>query len=347
MMALLGLLCPSCTLSERVQSLHRYEFRKILMGTDARIVLYAPDDASAENAARAAFDRIDELEQALSDYRLDSEVARVARELRPGTPLPIREDLAHALARSKEIRIRTDGAFDERMGLLTRLWRRARADGAPPPPDEARRAFAQSRVDYELVPGPALLASAPIAFDFGGIGKGLAADEAARVLRSHGIARFLIDMGGDLLAGLPPPGRPGWPVRIEGLHGPADLLLLSERAIATSGPTYQHLVVEGSPLSHILDPRSGRPVDTPRVVSVVCPDAATADALASALSVLGPREADSIAERFPACAWRIEEEAGLYRNEAFRRLEAESAGAHGDEARGNSIRTQDPLPGAL
>lgn len=317
------------------------------MGTDARIVLYASDEASAETAARAAFDRIDRLEQVLSDYRLDSEVARVARDLRPSVPLAISEDLAHALAHSKDIRIRTEGAFDERMGHLTRLWRRARADGVLPPPDEARRAFARSKVDYELVPGPAILAPAPIAFDFGGIGKGLAADEAARMLRSHGITRFLIDMGGDLLAGLPPPGEPGWPVRIEGLHGPADLLLLRERAIATSGPTYQHLVVEGRPLSHILDPRSGHPVDVPRVVSVTCPDAATADALASALSVLGPHEAPLITREFPACAWRIEEESGVYRNEAFRRPDAESSREQGDETRGNSIRTQDPLPGAL
>ncbi len=311
------------------------------------MILFAPDETTAESAAKAAFERIDRLERALSDYRIDSEVSQVARRLRPDTPLPISDDLALALARSRTVRWKTEGAFDERMGELTRLWRTARTEGTPPQKADAQRAFARSRIDYALVPGPALLASAPIAFDFGGIGKGLAADEAARVLRNHGITRYLIDMGGDLLAGLPPPGRDAWRVRIEGMHTRNDHVRLREQAIATSGPTYQHIVVDGRPLSHILDPRTGHPVDTPRIVSVICPDAATADALASALSVLGPEDAPRIAARFPACAWRIEENGVLYQSEDFPVLPAETPSASSMETSGNSIRTHEPSPGVL
>lgn len=303
-------------------ALKRFEFRKILMGVGARIVLFAPDEGSAVDAASSAFARIAELESALSDYRSDSEVVSLretlARQL-PSLPadepavVSISDDLALALRLSRDLRARTNGAFDERLGEMTALWRSARASGTAPSKAAWERAFDRAHQDYDLVETPeqhsAIAAQGVVFLDFGGIGKGLACDQAASVLRSHGIDRFLIDMGGDLLLGKAPPAQRGWRVAIQGESASPGFVVLAECGIATSGASEQFLEIEGERFSHILDPRSGEPLRQTRSVTVIARDAATADALASALSVLGASGMREIEDRFADIHWRVEESA--------------------------------------
>ena len=289
-------------------SLARFEYVRMAMGGAARIVLFAPDETSARAAAIAAFDEIEAVEQALSDWRDASEVRIVEQRLRetPGVAVEISETLASCLARSLEVSKASDGAFDVTIAPVVEQWRVAsRAGGLPPEP--ARRA-ALELVGWErvrLVEGDSSSLAAPpgTRFDFGGIGKGFGADRALAVLRQHGFERALVELGGDFAIGAAPPEAPGWTVAIAtGLGDERLVLTLADCGVATSGDLERFVEVDGVRYSHLVDPRTGMGLTTSIAVTVIAPDATLADALASATSVLGVPRAHSALEQFNASA---------------------------------------------
>ncbi|MHC5005512.1 MAG: FAD:protein FMN transferase, partial [Planctomycetota bacterium] len=152
------------------------------------------------------------------------------------------------------------------------------------------------------------LSLAGMQLDLGGIGKGFAADAAAEVLVARGCPRHLVDVGGDLRAGAAPPRRRGWTVALQpsGPGRDAIVLWLENAAVAASGDTEQFLEIDGRRYSHIVDPRTGIGLTTRAKVTVVAPDATAADALASALSVLGPDAGFAALPRVPGSSAMIE-----------------------------------------
>lgn len=306
--AWLSLLC-ACTTGGR--GLGRFEYAKMIMGVEARIILYAPDDAAARSAARAAFDRMEHLEAVMSDYRPGSELMRVCRAAAANEPVSISDDLYRVLARARTIADAGDGAFDVTVGPLVRLWREARAEGRLPAPqtiEEARARVGWRAMSLDPERRTLTLAHDDMQLDLGGIGKGFAAGEALAVLRRRGLDRCLVDLGGDIALGEPPPDRAGWRVAIHGGWAEESpwLLELARAAVATSGDTSQFLEVDGVHYSHILDPRTGRGLTSRIAVTVIAPDAATADALASAVSVLGEEDGLELLEQFPGASAMIE-----------------------------------------
>lgn len=192
----------------------------------------------------------------------------------------------------------SDGAFDVTCGQLTLLWRQARQQGVPPGDDAIEQARSvtgwQSLQRLPGVEGPALVSHLGGPWlDFGGIGKGFAADEALTVLMDRGLARSLVELGGDMAVGLPPPGREGWRIAAVGFAEP---FVLSTCGVATSGSTDQFLEVDGQRWSHLLDPRTGRAVPDRGAFTVVAPDATEADAWASVAAVVGIEAARAMVE---------------------------------------------------
>jgi len=277
----------------------RHEFASAHMGTRARLVVYASGSAAPAAAARAAFARIAEIDARLSDYRDDSEVAALARAA-GGQPLAGSRDLLVVLEAAQEMARRSDGAFDPTVGPLSRLWRRARRQNYVPPAGEiaaalplvdARRAL---RVDLEQ--GTASLLRQGMSLDLGGIGKGYAADEALATLSQWGFDRALVELGGEVVAGAPPPDSEGWTVALpEG----APPLVLARRAASTSGEAEQWFEQDGVRYSHVVDPRTGAALVGRRSVTVVARSGLLADALATAASVLGPRAGLALVATFP------------------------------------------------
>ncbi len=286
----------------------RYEFTEVLMGVQARIVLYAPEESLARAAARAAFDRIAQLDRVMSDYRPDSEAMRASRSV---GPTRISEDLFRVLHRANEIAVASDGAFDVTVGPLVQLWRDAIRRGILP--DAQTLAQARQRTGWRWLvldaSGPSLDLRQPgMRLDFGGIGKGFAADEAVSTLGKLGIPSCLIDLGGDITLGEPPPGQGGWRVRL-GEDATREPLVLSRAAVATSGDTEQFVEIDGQRYSHLLDPRSGLGLTDRSQVTVIAKDGATADALATAVSVLGPEQGLALVRAFEGSAM-VERTAG-------------------------------------
>ncbi len=284
----------------------RFEFARVEMGTLFRVALYSSDPKQARIAAERAFGRIAELDAILSDYRPDSELSRLC-ESAVDRPQVVSRELFDLLQLSVALSRRTGGAFDVTVKPLSDLWRRARRDGMLPAPEDLE--VGRQLVGYrDLLLNPwtrsVRFRKAGMGLDLGGIAKGYAADEALRVLRETGIDRALVEAGGDVRTGRPPPGRKGWRVAIQ--PGRRGELLLHDQAVASSGDDYQFLEVDGQRYSHILDPATGLGLTTHRLVTVVAPDATTADALATALSVCDIDHGLRLVEETEGTAARVE-----------------------------------------
>jgi FAD:protein FMN transferase len=279
------------------------------MGTVFRIVLHAPSTEIAREGAEAAFARIAALDEALSDYRASSELSRLCARA-GGPPVPVGPDLFAVLTRAEDVALRSRGAFDVTVGPLTRLWRRAFRSGVAPAAEalaDARMRVAHGQVRLDPTLRTVALLRPGIQLDLGGIAKGYAADEALAVLRQRGLGAALVAAGGDVVAGDPPPREAGWHVSLApfGPSGASETILLREGAVSTSGDAEQWVEIDGRRYSHIVDPRTGWALSGRRASIVVARDGATADALATALTVMEVADGLALAESTPGVAARV------------------------------------------
>jgi FAD:protein FMN transferase len=297
----------------------RHEYTAVHMDMPVRIVLYAPAGVAAA-AARSAFDRIAALEDILSDYRPQSELRRL--EQRAGEWVPVSEELFAVLERALFVARLSGGAYDPTVAPLVELWREARRTGRMPHAaalDAARARVGWQRVELDSARSAVRL-HAGTRLDVGGIAKGWVLQDALRVLREHGAARALVEAGGDIVVGAAPPGRSGWRIDVPGSAGDGDAhapsaaggdhadgpgafaaraAALVNAALATSGDAAQFVDIDGVRYSHVVDPRTGIGVTHRRTVHVIAADAALADALATALGVLGVEAAARVLAAFP------------------------------------------------
>jgi len=208
------------------------------------------------------------------------------------TPVAIPPDFATVMRAALDVAAASDGAFDPAAGRLVDLW----GFGPPgpvaaPPSAGSIAAFLPSRGDVVLE-GDILTRHTDVTLDLSGIAKGFAVDAAWRALAALDVADALVEVGGELRGeGIRPDAQPWW-VDLETPPGhPASPLrvALHGLSVATSGDYVRGFEHGGRRYSHTLDPRTGRPVDNGVIaVSVLAPDAMTADAWATALHVLGP-----------------------------------------------------------
>ncbi len=270
--------------------LTRFEFTEQHMGTEFKIVMYAENDSLAASVAGEAFERIAELEQIFSDYQEDSEVSLLSALSGTGRGTEVSEDLQEVLVLARKIAKESKGTFDFTVGALTKLWRRAFRQKEVPSQNEIEKALSmvgykkvsvkKNRVIRILQPG--------LRLDFGGIAKGYAVDEVLKLLKKRGVPIALVEGGGDIAAGNPPPGKASWKVErafYEEKELRTEFINIANQAIATSGDSYKYLEEDGKRYSHIIDPRTGYGITSKEIVSVVAPTCAEADAWATALSV--------------------------------------------------------------
>ena len=277
----------------------RFEFASDHMGTRFGLTLYCDTKPRAEAAAKDAFARVAAIEKVLTDYDPKSEAMQVCRrnDERPGVPIVISDDLYRCLKISLRVAELTQGKFDPTVGPLSKLWRLSRRTQQPSDPADLRAALA--KVGYaklKLDPNARTVTfSVPgVRLDFGGIGKGFAADEVRTLLRDkHKLESVLIAAGGDITCGDAPPGTRGWRVAIKPLAQgrPERRLVLATQSVSTSGDLDQVALIGGVRYSHVLDPTTGVGLTGRRSVTVVAPSGALADALTKAASVLPAAQA--------------------------------------------------------
>lgn len=302
------ILFPGCTSSppppkaeeaEAEPSLRRFEFARVQMGSRARIVLYDTVEPAAAKKAEAAFEEIEHLNLVMSDYDEKSEASRLTQKPAKAWH-PVSDDLLDVLQKSARVWSVSGGAFDPTIGPVTQIWRKAMASGELP--EAATLREARSHVGFDLVEidteeGRVRLLSEGMGLDFGGIGKGYAADRALEIVMDLGARSALVDLGGDLAIGDAPPGEKGWSIEIDA--GDAySTRVLENVGVATSGARYRYIEADGVRYSHIIDPRRGIGLTDPIGVTVIAEKAWQADALASAASVLGRDRVESLRRSF-------------------------------------------------
>ncbi len=292
----------------RGETLERFEFTQTEMAVPIKIVLYAADKTTAGEAARAAFDRFHELNAILSDYDPESELRRLGDTSSVGKPVRVGDDLWRVLEQAQELSERSEGAFDVTVGPVVRLWRNARRTKELPPAESIEAAL--SRVGYRLVhldprQHTVELLRPNMRLDLGGIAKGYAVDEAMAVLRRCRIDRMMVEAGGNIGFGEAPPGKPGWRIGVappEPNSPPRMYLSLSRAAISVSGDMWQYVVIDGTRYSHLIDPKTGKPLVDHCQVTLVGPDGLSTDGLSTAVAVLGPEKGLRLVESMPGMA---------------------------------------------
>jgi thiamine biosynthesis lipoprotein len=272
-----------------------------LMGTLAEITVVAPTEVMAQHAVTAGFQEIRRLEELLSTWLSTSELSRV-NAAAGGDFTKVSSDTFELLSRSIQISELTSGAFDITVGPSVRLWKVTEAVRLPTP---LELGLAAQYVDYHLLRLDAetqtvLLQKPGMQLDVGGIGKGYAAERAVAIMKTAGATGALVAISGDFRTfGRRANGSP-WPV---GIQHPryADKVLATlesvDEAISTSGDYERFFFKDGVRYHHILDPHTLMPARRCQSVTIVSPDAATADGLATGVFVMGPEEGLALVEK--------------------------------------------------
>jgi thiamine biosynthesis lipoprotein len=273
---------------------------QVLMGTMVDISAAAPGmnrDVKAA-AIKKAFDRLRQIDEIMSSYRQTSELSMV-NNFADVRPIRVGADMIKVIKRADELNKITQGAFDITVAPLVELW------GFGPkgavlrmPKDEdikqALRLTGMQKLKIDYAKKTVAFASSGMKIDLGGIAVGYAVDCAIEVLKESGIRNAMINAGGDIFCMGEGPGGHGWKIGIQHPRIRNELLEtvpLKDRAIATSGDYERFFFWNEKRVSHIIDPRTGMTVtDTPASVSIISPDCMTADALSTAIFVLGPDE---------------------------------------------------------
>ncbi|MCA8914431.1 MAG: FAD:protein FMN transferase [Planctomycetes bacterium] len=262
------------------------------LGTSYDVVVMATDEEKAATDLAAAREVCREAERHLSEWKDDSDISRLNREAGEH-PVEVHGDLLKVISASLKVSKATAGAFDVTWYPLSGLWKQAAESDKLP--SETELAEVMKSVGYEKV----IIEDSMVSFSqpgtklgLGAVAKGWIVDAVFLALKKRGYSNLIVNIGGDLrTAGVGPEGP--WTFKITDPYrppAPAGSFELQDGSVATSGNYIRYTEIEGKQYGHIIDPRTGRPAPFTGSVSVFAPDCAMADALATALFVMGPDE---------------------------------------------------------
>ena len=272
------------------------EKEKLLMGTIVQIKAPVGVNGNAREVGEAidkAFAEIARVEGIFSVYDPASEISKINR-LDKGEALKISAEAFNLIDKAIEYSAKTDGAFDITVKPLIDIWAKAKTHGRVPSEEYIKLAAGKVGRSAVVLDKAGLTISFEkdgMALDLGGVAKGYGVDRAIAILKENGIKDAIVNSGGDVYCLGARSKRQPWSV---GIRHPRDSdrifleIKLKDKAVDTSGDYEKYYILDGKRYSHIIDPRSGRPIgDKVLSASVIADDATTADILATALCVLG------------------------------------------------------------
>jgi thiamine biosynthesis lipoprotein len=278
------------------------------------ISVSAPQPVARE-AADIVFGIFEEVDEWMSEWKDDSPLSAV-NAAAGSHPVPVPDDLRAVVRRGVGIGALTGGAFDITWAALWGLWDFQAAEPSVPAGDEIARRLALidfRRIVIDESAGTVYLPQEGMVIGLGGIAKGYALDRAAHALREAGIESFLISAAGQMMLGGIRGDRP-WRVGIRdprgGLTDYFARLDLTDTSVASSGDYERYFIKDGVRYHHILDPGTGMPARGLRGATVICADATLADALSTAVMVLGPEVGLDLAESLDAVEAVVVDDAG-------------------------------------
>jgi thiamine biosynthesis lipoprotein len=282
---------------------------RLVMGTFSRVVVIARNERAADACIKAAFDVQDRIETLMSYHRENSELNQVNR-LAAQKPMPVNPMTFEVLKRAVHFSEVSDGAFDVTVGPLVDLWRTAGEKNEMPSEEalaEARRKVGYRKLILDDKAATVRFAEEGMRIDLGGIAKGYAVDKAVEAMKKQGALGGMVDLGGNIRCfGLAPRGQQKWRIGLQDPNVAADdldgsryllVLELGNESVATSGDYRRFSVVKGEKESHVLDTHSGKGARKLVSDTIIAPDATTADALSTAVNVLGAEAGMALIER--------------------------------------------------
>ena len=280
------------------------------MGTSYSLRWVAKDDRQLAEIQQAAEERLALINQQMSTYISESEVSRF-NALSSGE-MPVSAELAGLVQRSQAISEQTGGAFDITVGPLVSLWGFGPEGRVVSTPSADKIASLRTRVGYHKLRvnqnPPSISKPTNLQIDLSAIAKGYAVDQLASLLVGKGINNYLVEIGGEIkLSGNKPNGE-SWRIAIEAPltaeRVAQQVLPISNIAMATSGDYRNYFEENGVRYSHTINPLTGAPIKHALVsVTVLHPSCADADALATALMVMGNKEGVEFAKRHDLAAY--------------------------------------------
>lgn len=264
-----------------------------LMGNRFEISVVSADQDLAESKTELAVQEVKRIELLLTTFNEDSQTNEINRNAGI-KPVKVDAEVFNLIGRSLKISALTQGAFDITYGSIDKsLWNfDVKMQQLP---DKKTAQDSVRLINYRnVILNPAdqtvFLKEAGMRIGFGGIGKGYAADCAKNLLQKQGITSGIVNAAGDLITwGNQPDGKP-WTIAIadpDQKTQPFSTLNISNMAIATSGNYEKYAVINGKKYSHTIDPKTGLPVSGIKSVSIICPSAELADAMATPVTVMG------------------------------------------------------------
>ncbi len=275
------------------------------MGTSYRISVPGAGPADTAGIAAVIQGELDRVDSRMSTYRPESELSHFNRH-RSTDPFPLSRATIEVLELAQSVSEATEGAFDVTVAPLVDAWGFGPREAGRSPSEESLdrllAATGWTKLEVDGVRGTASKSAPELQCDLSGIAKGYAVDRIADILARLGFEDHLVEIGGEIRAGGSNPGGVPWRLGIERPDEAGRLVQrivqVSKSGLATSGDYRNFRVIDGKRLSHVIDPRTGRPAAS-RVASatVLDPSAARADALATAMLVLGEQDGLELAER--------------------------------------------------
>jgi thiamine biosynthesis lipoprotein len=270
------------------------------------IVAYGDDAGALPRILEAAFDEVDRIDRLMSHYKPESPLSRLNREAAAG-PVVVTPELFDFIAECLRYSRDSDGAFDITVGPLMKTWGFFRGEGHLPSAQEVEDV--RGRIGYAHVVLDAKARTVRfdrpgIELDLGGIAKGYAVDRVVDLLRREHVAAALVSAGGSTIYALgAPPGRDAWDVDIQDPVDSGRIALkvpLRDRALSVAGRAEKSFERDGVVYSHIMDPRTARPVQGILGVAVLTSTGTAGDALDDALFVQGVERSRAYLQRLPA-----------------------------------------------
>ena len=281
-----------------------------------------------------------EVNRQMSTYIKDSELSLFNQDRRVDTWHPVSADTAFVAARALEISQATGGSFDATLGPLVNLWGFGPDDRPVKIPDSKLLNDTLKKTGYRFysvqVNPPALKKTEPSLYlDFSGIAKGFGVDKVAEDIESFGHKNYMVEIGGEIRTS-GQKGLEAWKIAIERPEAGVKrrsvykVLNLTQAAVATSGDYRNYYEKDGKRYSHIIDPRTGFPLNHGLIsVTVVSETAINADAWATAFFVAGPKKIKELAEKLKLAVFFVSRESGAFvewSSQQFRQMESVAAG---------------------
>lgn len=286
----------------------RFVFTASKMGSPFNIILYTSDSVTAKNMANNCFALVDSLVYIFSDYIDSSELNRLcATAGKSTTGMKVSEPLLDILLQSKHAFKKSNGTFDITLGPVTRLWRKARKEHLFPTKAVVKERLSLTGFNKIMIDSAhqtVQLTQTGMQLDLGGIAQGYIAQKVIDLLKEKGIKNALVDVSGDIVAIGKPTGSTGWTIGVNvpesGDELQKQLLLISNKAVTTSGDVYQFFEHDGKRYSHIINPKTGFGITSQRNVTVIADEGTLADWLTKACSLLPVKMAKKLVSYYKA-----------------------------------------------